>query len=217
MPAISESSARLSVLDPDVALMLEVRDGSPDAFGRLMDRHQARLLGVLVNWSGDRQEAEDLTQEVFLRVYQTRERYRAKARFNTWLYTIASNLLRNHRRDSRLRRAAPLPASESGPLGPARALGTGDGNAEGPTDLVHKDEIALAVRNAVAGLQERQRLAVLLNKFEGMSYQQISEVMNLSEKAVKSLLARARANLRETLAPILDLADSAEGGEGHDA
>ena len=85
MPAISESSTRLSGLDPDVALMLEVRDGSPDAFGRLMEKHQARLLGVLVNWSGDRQEAEDLAQEVFLRVYQTREKYRAKARFNTWL------------------------------------------------------------------------------------------------------------------------------------
>lgn len=203
MPAISESSTRLSVLDPDVALMLEVRDGSPEAFGQLMEKHQARLLGVLVNWSGDRQEAEDLAQEVFLRVYQTREKYRAKARFNTWLYTIASNLLRNHRRDSRLRRAAPLPASESGPLGPVRSIGADQFSAIGPTDRAHKEEVAHAVRQAVGALQERQRLAVLLNKFEDMSYQQIGEVMNLSEKAVKSLLARARANLRDALGPII--------------
>lgn len=214
MPAISESSTRLAVLDPDVALMLEVRDGSPEAFGRLMERHQPRLLGVLVNWSGDRQEAEDLTQEVFLRVYQTREKYRAKARFNTWLYTIASNLLRNHRRDSRHRRVAALPSSESGPLGPVRSLGNEKLSANGPTDRAHREEVAQAVRQAVGELQERQRLAVLLNKFEDMSYQQISEVMNLSEKAVKSLLARARANLRDALGPIL--APKAPGGEeGH--
>jgi len=205
MPAISESSARLSVLDPDVALMLEVRDGSPEAFARLMEKHQARLLGVLVNWSGDRQEAEDLAQEVFLRVYQTRAKYRATARFNTWLYTIASNLLRNHKRDSRLRKAAsPLPVSESGAIGPLRHVSSADGGRqEGSADSPDGEELAKAVRNAVAGLQERQRLAVLLNKFEDMSYTQISEIMNLSEKAVKSLLARARANLREALEPII--------------
>lgn len=204
MPAISESSTRLSVLDPDVALMLEVRDGSPDAFAQLMELHQARLLGVLVNWSGDRQEAEDLAQEVFLRVYQTRQRYRAKARFNTWLYTIASNLLRNHRRNSRLRKATSLPASESGPLGAVRALTQGMPIEMAPPERVQREEVAETVRQAVAGLQERQRLAVLLNKFEDMSYLQIAEVMGMTEKGVKSLLARARSNLRDALGPLLD-------------
>jgi RNA polymerase sigma-70 factor (ECF subfamily) len=213
MPAISESSTRLSVLDPDVALMLEVRDGSPDAFAQLMELHQARLLGVLVNWSGNRQEAEDLAQEVFLRVYQTRQRYRAKARFNTWLYTIASNLLRNHRRNSRLRRAASLPASESGPFGAVRAFAQGAPMDLAPPDTVQREEIAETVRRAVAGLQERQRLAVLLNKFEDMSYLQIAEVMGMTEKGVKSLLARARTNLRDTLGPLLDRSGQTKGHE----
>ena len=90
-----------------------------------------------------------------------------------------------------LRRAAPLPASESGPFGPVRSLGAAPFSAIGPTDRAHKEEVAHAVRQAVGALQERQRLAVLLNKFEDMSYQQIAEVMNLSEKAVKSLLEGA--------------------------
>ena len=204
MPAISESSTRLSVLDPDVALMLSVRDGSPEAFAQLMELHQDRLLGVLVNWSGNRQEAEDLAQEVFLRVYQTRQRYRAKARFNTWLYTIASNLLRNHRRNNRLRHAASLPASESGPFGAVRSLSQGAPVEMAPADRAQREEVAETVRRAVAGLQERQRLAVLLNKFEDRSYLQIAEVMGMTEKGVKSLLARARSNLRDTLGPLLD-------------
>ena len=202
---VSESSARRYALDPDVRLMLEVRDGSATAFEELVVRYQTRLVRVLEHLVGRREWAEDLAQEVFLRVYRSRQQYVPGAKFVTWLFTIANNVANNARRDRSRRPEVTLTGSESGPLG-ARPLDRMALAASGemPVRKIDKAEREEVVRMAIEALNERQRMAVLLNKFEGMSYADIAGAMELSTQAVKSLLSRARENLRQMLEPYLE-------------
>jgi RNA polymerase sigma-70 factor (ECF subfamily) len=198
--AIGETSAQLAVRDPDTRLMIAVRDDEPGAFESLVERYQARLVGVLHHLVGNAEEAEDLAQEVFLRVYRSRKRYRARCKFSTWMFTIANNLAFNARRARQRRPVVQLAASDSGPLGPRpveQMLRDSSGNQ--PIRRLQRDELEGVIRQALDGLNERQRLAVLLNKFEDMGYAEIAEVMGLTSKGVKSLLCRARVNLREVL------------------
>jgi RNA polymerase sigma-70 factor (ECF subfamily) len=207
--AVSESSARAYALrDPDVRLMLEVRDGSATAFEELMLRYQTRLVTVLEHLVGRRGQAEDLAQEVFLRVYRARQRYVPGSKFSTWLFTIANNVASNALRSRSRRREVNLDASESGPLG-ANPLDHLAQAASGqmPTRQVDMTELREEVRRAIDTLNERQRMAVLLSKFEGMSYADIAETMETSPQAIKSLLSRARESLREVLEPYLDRGD----------
>ena len=118
---VSESSARRYALDPDVRLMLEVREGNAAAFEELVLRYQGRLLTVLRHLVGSREQAEDLAQEVFLRVYRARESYQPEAKFSTWLYTIANHLAANALRTRSRRPEVTLPSRDSGPMG-ARPL-----------------------------------------------------------------------------------------------
>ena len=189
--------------DPDVRLMLQVRDDVQGAFETLVERYQHRLVGVMTHLVGREGEAEDLTQEIFLRIYRTRKGYRPRARFSTWLFTIANNLALNHLRNKG-RNAVndPIGASDdgSGALPAAERAVSRVGTA---STQLRKVELSEVVREAVGKLGEDQRLAVLLNKFEDMSYAEIAEVMGRSEPAVKSLLARARNELREHLEPYL--------------
>jgi RNA polymerase sigma-70 factor, ECF subfamily len=200
--AVSESSARRYALDPDVRLMLEVRDGSAAAFDELVVRYQGRLLRVLEHLVGRRELAEDLAQEVFLRVYRSRQQYMPGAKFATWLFTIANNVASNALRDRSRRPEITLAGSESGPLG-ARPIDrlVEAGSSEMPARQIDRAEIRDVVRQALESLSERQRMSVLLNKFEGMSYVDIANAMELSPQAVKSLLSRARENLRQLLEP----------------
>jgi RNA polymerase sigma-70 factor, ECF subfamily len=202
--AVSESSAQRYALDPDVRLMLEVRDGSAPAFEELVLRYQTRLVRVLEHLVGSRDLAEDLAQEVFLRVYRSRERYLPGAKFATWLFTIANNVASNALRNRARRREVTLAGRESGPMG-VRPLDrmVQASSASMPARQLDKAEMREIVRLALESLGERQRLAVLLNKFEGMSYADIAETMDLSPQAIKSLLSRARENLREVLEPYL--------------
>lgn len=209
--AISESSALpFELRDPDVRLMLEVRNDSAAAFEELMLRYQNRLVTVLEHLVGRRGEAEDLAQEVFLRVYRARKSYVPGSKFSTWLFTIANNVASNSRRTHSRHREVNLEGRESGPLG-AQPLAQMALAASGqmPTRQLDKAEMREIVRQAVSALNERQRLAVLLNKFEGMCYQDIAETMELTPEAVKSLLSRARTNLKEVLEPYL------QHGENH--
>jgi RNA polymerase sigma-70 factor (ECF subfamily) len=185
--------------------MLEVRDGSATAFEELVVRYQARLVRVLEHLVGRREMAEDLAQEVFLRVYRSRQQYLPNAKFATWLFTIANNAASNALRDRSRRPEVTLAGSESGPLGarPMDRLVQATSSAM-PTRQVDKAEIRDVVRMAMESLSERQRLAVLLNKFEGMSYADIAKAMELSPQAIKSLLSRARENLRQILEPYLE-------------
>jgi RNA polymerase sigma-70 factor, ECF subfamily len=191
--------------DPDVRLMLQVRDGDGTAFEELVLRYQNRLLTVLEHLVGNREQAEDLTQDVFLRVFRARERYTAEAKFSTWLFTIANNVASNALRSRSRRREIGVPegnGADSMPLSLEQMAKAASGFM--PTRNLDKSEQAEMVRHAVANLSERQRMALLLAKFEGMSYQDIAQTMDLSVQAIKSLLSRARVNLKEMLTPYVE-------------
>lgn len=193
-----------SLRDPDVALMLQVRNGSSEAFATLMNAYQDRVLAILFHLLGDRQLAEDLTQEAFLRVYRARHGYRPRAKFSTWLYTIVNNLASNALRRKSRSKEVPLNVRDSGPLGPRPAERLVQAKSgQMPTRQLEKAERAEIVRLAIGQLNERQRMAVLLNKFEDMSYLDIGSVMSMTPMAIKSLLSRARTNLREALEPYM--------------
>jgi RNA polymerase sigma-70 factor (ECF subfamily) len=180
--------------------MLGVRDDEPGAFEELVARYQHRLIGVMHHLVGNAEEAEDLAQEVFLRVYKARKKYRARSKFSTWLFTIANNLALNVLRARQRKPAVPLRTRDSGPLGPrpAEQLLQADSAAQ-PVRRLQQSELTAIIRQALDGLNERQRLAVVLNKFEDMNHAEIAEIMGLTTKAVKSLLCRARTNLRTAL------------------
>lgn len=207
--AVSESSVqRYTLSDPDVRLMLEVRDDSAAAFEELVLRYQGRLVGLLTHQVGDRDLAEDLAQEVFLRVYRARKRYVPGAKFATWLFTIANNAASNALRTRSRRHEVKLHARDSGPMGahPIDAVAQA-GSSQMPARVLAKAEMRQMVRAALEALNERQRMAVLLNKFEGLCYADIAEVMEMSPQAVKSLLCRARGTLREVLEPYFEDGD----------
>jgi RNA polymerase sigma-70 factor (ECF subfamily) len=197
---LGQTSAQLALRDPDVRLMIRVRDDEPGAFEELVENYQQRLVAVLHHLVGNNAEAEDLAQEAFLRIYRARKKYRARSKFSTWLFTIANNLALNSLRSRQRKPAVSLPLTDSGPLGarPAEQLARDRGSA--PSQRLQQQELAEIVQQALAGLNERQRMAVVLNKFEDLNYAEIAEVMGLTTKGVKSLLNRARTNLREALA-----------------
>ena len=195
--------------DPEVRLMLRVREDDASAFEELVARYQDRLLTILQHMLGSREQAEDLTQDVFLRVYRARRSYQPGAKFSTWLFTIANNVASNARRSLARRREVVLQTSDSGPMGP-RGLDQMAKDASGlmPSRLLDKAELSEVVRQAIGTLNSRQRMAVLLCKFEDMSYAEIAETMELTPQAIKSLLSRARGNLRDTLEPYLSTGQS---------
>jgi RNA polymerase sigma-70 factor, ECF subfamily len=196
---------QLEARDPDVRLMLQVRDDVQGAFEVLVERYQHRLVGIMVHLVGRVEEAEDLTQEVFLRIYRARKGYRPRAKFSTWLFTIANNLALNHLRG---RGRNPVVATGGDASGTdSQAIPSVTGNVPSrdgtPSSQMRQVELSDVVREALDVLGEDQKIAVLLNKFEDMSYAEIAQVMGRSEAAVKSLLARARNHLREQLEPYL--------------
>lgn len=200
MAAIGTTSAQFAVRDPDVRLMLRVRGDEPGAFAELVDRFQHRLLGILAHLVGRADEAEDLAQEVFLRVYRARAEYHPQAKFSTWLFTIANNVALNALRRRQRKPAVQLPPTESG--GHARPEEKLVAHrSPTPEARLHHEELAQKIQDALAQLNDRQRLAVVLNKFEDLSYEEIAEIMGITSKAVKSLLSRARSQLRELLRP----------------
>lgn len=206
---VGESSAQSYELrDPDVRLMLAVRDDDASAFEKLMLRYQSRLVTVLEHLTGRRDAAEDLAQEVFLRIYRSRKRYVPGSKFSTWLFTIANNVASNARRSRARRKERNITPSAGDDTGawsqaPLEQMAQAK-SAFLPTRQLDKAEMREVVRLALDTLNERQRLAVLLCKFESMSYVEIAEAMGMSPQAVKSLLSRARDNLRDVLEAYLE-------------
>lgn len=185
--------------------MLRVRDDDAEAFRELVTRYQSRLVRILESWLGNRDSAEDLAQEVFMRVYRSRANYQPTAKFSTWFFRIATNAARNAIRDRSRRKeyqVSGAPANDGQPPSLSEMAFAKSGLL--PQRSLENLEKADIVRLAINELNDRQRMATILSKFEGMSYQEIGESMDLSEKAVKSLLCRARARLREILIPYLD-------------
>ncbi len=212
--AVSDTTIRrYTESDPDVRLMLRVRDDDAQAFGELVNRHQDRLVSVLTYQVGRRELAEELAQETFLRIYKARTRYEPGAKFTTWLFTIANNLALNAKRGlarkKEVRLAAQAP-DQTGAAAPHPAAASGGM----PTRQADTRELRQAVQAAIGELNERQRTAVLLAKFEHMGYAEIGEVLGMTDKGVKSLLARARESLRQTLGPYVERGDSVTGLAG---
>jgi RNA polymerase sigma-70 factor (ECF subfamily) len=213
--ATGKSSTQLALRDPDIRLMLRVRDDDAGAFEELVELYQQRLVALMHHLVGNAEEAEDLAQEVFLRVYRSRKQYRPRSKFSTWLFTIANNLALNALRSRQRKPMLSLPAQDSGPLGPRPAEQLVRDRGSGPMRRLERQELAERIRQALEGLNERQRMAVVLNKFEDMNYAEIAEVMGLTTKAVKSLLSRARENLRAALSSYIYM-DGERVPEGSD-
>jgi RNA polymerase sigma-70 factor (ECF subfamily) len=194
-----ESSTQLALRDPDIRLMLRVRDDDNEAFAELVELYHQRLVTLMHHLVSSTEEAEDLAQEVFLRVFRSRKKYHPRAKFSTWLFTIANNLALNALRSRQRKPVVRLNLRDSGPLGPrpAEQLVKDRGNL--PMQNMQQEELVHVIQAALEGLNERQRVAVVLNKFEDMNYAEIAQVMGLSTKAIKSLLSRARENLRTAL------------------
>jgi RNA polymerase sigma-70 factor (ECF subfamily) len=182
----------------DAEVMLRLKAGELECFDYLMNKYRRPIVHFMYRMVHNQAIAEEMAQEVFLRVYRSRETYRAEARFTTWLYRIATNLAVNHARDTKNERTAPTihldePDPETGSMH--------DVADETPTieaDLLRAERMK-AIKAQVMALPERQRTAVLMHKYQEMDYKQIGAVLKLSESATKSLLFRAYQTLRERL------------------
>ena len=182
----------------DAEMMLRVKAGDDSAFDYLVQKYRRPMIGFMYRMARNTAAAEDLAQEVFLRVYRSRANYEASAKFSTWLYRIATNLGVNHARDTRHERPENTvqldePDSETGTT-PDLA----DKELTAEEKILRRERLA-AIRQKVEALPDRQKLAVLMHKYQEMDYRQIAEVLKLSESATKSLLFRAYETLRNEL------------------
>jgi RNA polymerase sigma-70 factor (ECF subfamily) len=182
----------------DAEVMLELRDGNMAAFDVLLAKYRKPIVHFMFRMVHNQAVAEELAQEVFLRIYRSRETYRAEARFSTWLYRIATNLGVNHARDTRHERSASTVYLDEADGETGTTPDVADSTPSAEAGLLRRERLK-AIRQHVMALPERQKTAVLMHKYEGMDYKQIGEVLKLSESATKSLLFRAYQTLREKL------------------
>jgi RNA polymerase sigma-70 factor (ECF subfamily) len=192
--------------------MMDVKAGDTATFDLLLQKYRTPLVNFLYRMVRDTATAEDLAQEVFLRIYRARKDYFAGAKFTTWLFRIATNLALNSVRDNRHRRKelsldAPASDEDEAPI-------------QVPTNEMRIDEHMIErdrsefIRRTIAALPEKQRAAVLLHKYEEMDYGEIAKVLECSESALKSLLFRAYETLRIELAPLMVQPVGNRAGEG---
>lgn len=181
--------------DPDVVLMLAVRDGDDAAFEQLFTRHIAAVVGYATHLVGSRARAEELAQDVFMRIYEARHRYVPSARFKTWLYRIVTNACRSELRRPERRRTGALDVRVEPQLEPPLPASHVAGRTG--EEILLTREVLARMREVLAGLPPQQRAAVLLARVEGMSYQEIAAALSCSVAAVKSLVHRATVTLRE--------------------
>ena len=182
----------------DAEVMLRVKAGDQPAFNYLVQKYRRPLVGFMYRMARNAAVAEDLAQEVFLRVYRSRESYEASAKFTTWLYRIATNLAVNHARDTRHERPEVMVSLDEPDEATGMTLDLADGEMTAEQAMVRRERLT-AIRRKIEALPERQRLAVVMHKYQQLDYRQIAEVLELSESATKSLLFRAYETLREQL------------------
>ncbi len=178
-------------MDDDAVLMREAAGGDQNAFATLVERYRVRAVNFAYRFLGDHQAAEDVAQEAFVRAYQSRHRYRPAATFATWFFRILSNLCLN---EVRRRKRQGLV------FGPPNAATTATPDPSASPDAQYEQqELGTAVRRALAALPEKQRLAVILQRYEDMDYEQIGRIIGASRGAVDGLLSRAKGTLRQEL------------------
>ncbi len=185
----------------DVLWMQQVKAGNTEAFSNIIRKYQKTVLNLTYRFTGDPVEAEDLAQEVFLRVYRAADRFEARAKFFTYLYQVTLNLCRNERAKVRHKRNTSLDAPmKEGEPDSVRQIQDPAGSAE---ELLARQELGDVVREAVLSLPEEQRTAVMMQRFQNLSYEEIADILKLSVPAVKSRLHRAKLALKEKLTPYL--------------
>lgn len=193
-PVADESSDQESV-----QLMLRVRTGNMRAFERLVELHQGAIIGTVSRMLGNVDDAHDVAQQVFVRVWKSASRYEPTAKFTTWLYTIMRNLVYNELR----RRVRKKEVSLDEPLFDDSPREIQHPTAEGADVLAQREELEKALDQAIAALPEKQRLAVIMRRYQETPYEELCEILGMSLPAVKSLLFRARTELRKSLAAYL--------------
>jgi RNA polymerase sigma-70 factor (ECF subfamily) len=191
------------VLDLDAQLMLRFKNGDRSAFDKLFTKHTRSIVNFAYRFVRNREIAEELAQEVFLKVYENAAGYSVRAKFTSWLYTIATNVCLNEIRKPQFR-------VRHQPLERLRPDGSSDeemkiefGTAVGPDTVFERQAIASVIKDALERIPEKQRIAFMLNKYQELSYMEVAEVMDSTEKAVKSLIHRAKEALAERLQPLM--------------
>lgn len=208
-PEQREEAARRAEQDRrDRRLVRKLKEGDERAFQELVQTYQNRIFGLMLRMIGNRQEAEDLAQEVFIIVYRAIGSYRGEGRFYTWLYRIASNTCKNRIKYLKGRNfhrsveiedspQAQLPASEGG------AIVTFQSQVPGPEATVEGQRMETVIQRELAALDPEHRLLIVLRDVQGLSYQDIIRITGLQEGTLKSRLHRARLALKERLSPYL--------------
>jgi RNA polymerase sigma-70 factor (ECF subfamily) len=186
-------------VDSDAAVMLRVKQGDDAAFDFLVQKYRRAMLSFMFRMAHNAAAAEDLAQEVFLRVYRSRANYEPSAKFTTWLYRIATNLAVNHARDTRHDRPENMASLDQPDEESGQTLDVADESLTVEQKIIRQERMK-AIRAKVQALPERQRMAVVMHKYQQMDYRQIADVLKLSESATKSLLFRAYETLRGQLA-----------------
>ncbi len=197
MSFISEENPNPYFSDPDVQLMLEFQKGDPASFEKLMSKYYKRILNFNYRFLGSKQTAEDLTQEVFIRVYRNAHSYRPQSKFQTWLYTIAHHAALNEARKLKRKIVSLEETFEADDSQLKRQIE--DHHTPSPTAEILSKERQKVVKEAIDSLPENQKVAVILRRYEDLSYEEIAETMKCSVEAVKSLLNRAKENLKIAL------------------
>lgn len=194
------------MLDSDVSLMLAFQNGDISSFEKLLQKYKESIINIIYRFIGDRNEAEDLAIEVFLRVYKAAKNYEAKAKFTTWLYKITTNLCLNE-----IRKKAKFQT-----ISLSEPISTGEGKEEeliekianaapSPQEILEKKERNALIRKAIDSLPAKQRMATILQIYEGLSYKEISKILGCSVKSVERRLYWARTNLKEKLSSYLTM------------
>jgi RNA polymerase sigma-70 factor (ECF subfamily) len=195
--------------DPDAALMLRAKRGDRAAFAALVEKYKQPVMNFVFRSLRDEIEAEDLAQNVFLQAYKSRARYRQTAKFSTWLFTIARNLCLNEIRRRSRHPAESIEEAHAEHEDQPRQQYEDKSQIAPPDKLLH-GELAQKIEEALAGLPENQRTAILLCRQDELSYEEIAEILDCSLSATKSLIHRGRETLKEKLKPYLQTGEWSE-------
>lgn len=198
---MSEADAEGKTLEDldDIALMARTKRGDMNAFAVLVERHQHSVVGTVAKMLGNANDAEDVAQQVFVRVWKSAGRYEPTAKFTTWLMTITRNLVFNEMRRLQRSRMVSMETREEDP-----PMQFSDDSARAPGEVLLEVELEQAIDDAIASLPEMQRMALVLRRYEEMPYEEIAKVLDTSVAATKSIIFRARNELRERLRKYLE-------------
>ncbi|MFV0415955.1 MAG: RNA polymerase sigma factor [Chthoniobacterales bacterium] len=203
LPSEAKQASETASPDEDAAWMLRAREGEEQAFACLVEKYSGIVIGLSAKMLGDHAEAEDMAQQVFVRAWKARQRYEASAKFSTWILRITRNTVLNEirRRKRHPQQSLDQPNADGLPYDPPSP-------AASPQEEVQRDEVVRAVDAALLRLPENQCLAMTLLRYEQLPYEEIAKIMNLQIGAVKSLIFRARQQLRSELKKFLELPET---------